>query len=87
MGFETDHDDGPADSSYHPLQPPKRRAEGRLPNNYTVAKDTKTKSLLRRLTGSVSPTTHIGTEDVPTKLAPWLPCHYFDYMAGTSTGG
>ena len=24
-------------------------------------------------------------DDTSTK--PWLPCHYFDYMAGTSTGG
>ena len=22
-----------------------------------------------------------------TETSPWLPCHYFDYMAGTSTGG
>lgn len=22
-----------------------------------------------------------------TKTSAWLPCHYFDYMAGTSTGG
>ena len=22
-----------------------------------------------------------------TDTSPWLPCHYFDYMAGTSTGG
>ena len=22
-----------------------------------------------------------------TDSSPWLPCHYFDYMAGTSTGG
>lgn len=23
----------------------------------------------------------------PTETSPWLPCHYFDYVAGTSTGG
>ena len=23
----------------------------------------------------------------PTASSPWLPCHYFDYVAGTSTGG
>ena len=22
-----------------------------------------------------------------TETSPWLPCHYFDYAAGTSTGG
>ena len=22
-----------------------------------------------------------------TETSEWLPCHYFDYMAGTSTGG
>lgn len=22
-----------------------------------------------------------------TDSSPWLPCHYFDYIAGTSTGG
>ncbi len=22
-----------------------------------------------------------------TESSPWLPCHYFDYVAGTSTGG
>lgn len=22
-----------------------------------------------------------------SETSPWLPCHYFDYMAGTSTGG
>ena len=26
-------------------------------------------------------------EDCVTESSPWLPCHYFDYMAGTSTGG
>lgn len=26
-------------------------------------------------------------EPSQTESSPWLPCHYFDYMAGTSTGG
>ena len=26
-------------------------------------------------------------EALPTETSQWLPCHYFDYMAGTSTGG
>ena len=26
-------------------------------------------------------------ENCVTDSSPWLPCHYFDYMAGTSTGG
>lgn len=26
-------------------------------------------------------------EPVEWKPSHWLPCHYFDYMAGTSTGG
>ena len=29
----------------------------------------------------------IGGEPAKTKSSPWLPCHYFDYVAGTSTGG
>ena len=24
---------------------------------------------------------------IKTESSPWLPCHYFDYVAGTSTGG
>lgn len=44
----------PAESSYHPLEPP----------NLDSDKDTE-----RNI------------------ASPWLPCHYFDYMAGTSTGG
>lgn len=27
------------------------------------------------------------SESPQTESSPWLPCHYFDYMAGTSTGG
>ncbi|KAK3173002.1 hypothetical protein OEA41_006330 [Lepraria neglecta] len=26
-------------------------------------------------------------EPAKTETSPWLPCHYFDYVAGTSTGG
>lgn len=26
-------------------------------------------------------------EPANTESSPWLPCHYFDYVAGTSTGG
>lgn len=30
----------------------------------------------------------LGSANAPaTNLSPWLPCHYFDYIAGTSTGG
>lgn len=28
-----------------------------------------------------------GDDSPITTTSPWLPCHYFDYMAGTSTGG
>lgn len=28
-----------------------------------------------------------GDHSVETESSPWLPCHYFDYVAGTSTGG
>ena len=27
------------------------------------------------------------SKPVQTLSSPWLPCHYFDYVAGTSTGG
>ena len=32
---------------------------------------------------------HLGpiVEDSIVDTSSWLPCHYFDYMAGTSTGG
>ena len=26
-------------------------------------------------------------EPAGAESSPWLPCHYFDYVAGTSTGG
>ena len=29
----------------------------------------------------------LGDDSPITTTSPWLPCHYFDYMAGTSTGG
>ena len=29
----------------------------------------------------------VGGEPPETESSPWLPCHYFDYVAGTSTGG
>ena len=32
-------------------------------------------------------TTHEKEENCLEKTKPWLPCHYFDYIAGTSTGG
>ena len=28
-----------------------------------------------------------GGESANTESSSWLPCHYFDYVAGTSTGG
>lgn len=58
--------DGPAESSYHPLEP-------LSPAPYMVANTkSKTKSC---------------GEPAKTESSPWLPCHYFDYVAGTSTGG
>lgn len=36
-------------------------------------------------TGSLS--SQVAIEAPKTDSSPWLPCHYFDYMAGTSTGG
>lgn len=54
----------PAQSSYHPLEPPNLDSDA-----------------LHRSQG-------INTKPTEGNLAsPWLPCHYFDYMAGTSTGG
>lgn len=29
----------------------------------------------------------VTAEPLKTDSSSWLPCHYFDYMAGTSTGG
>lgn len=55
---------GPAESSFHPLQPPSTDSDA--PPNYPI----------------------INSENPETNASsPWLPCHYFDYMAGTSTGG
>lgn len=38
-------------------------------------------------TDSESEKSHDLDEPPQTESSPWLPCHYFDYMAGTSTGG
>ena len=43
----------------------------------TVSATTDTESMSRDL----------GDDSPITNTSPWLPCHYFDYMAGTSTGG
>ena len=37
--------------------------------------------------GAGPKTSHNQREYPVTDTSPWLPCHYFDYMAGTSTGG
>ena len=61
---ESTHPDGLANSSYHPLLPPRRFPEEvTTPNRDAAAQG--------YLPGS----------------SLWLPCHYFDYMGGTSTGG
>lgn len=54
----------PAESSFHPLQPPNMDSDAppKFPKINTEYPETNASS-------------------------PWLPCHYFDYMAGTSTGG
>ena len=62
--LESTHPDEPANSSYHPLQPPQKTPEEATTSNMNNA-----------------------AEGHMTDLSPWLPCHYFDYMAGTSTGG
>lgn len=54
----------PAESSFHPLEPPSVDSDAlhrypRINTKHTERNET----------------------------SPWLPCHYFDYMAGTSTGG
>lgn len=54
----------PAESSFHPLEPPSMDSDA--PPRYP---STNTKHTERNASSS------------------WLPCHYFDYMAGTSTGG
>ena len=62
--IERNHSDGPAVSSYHPLQPPLHATIDEEPSQ-----------------------THDPAKSPTTLSFPWLPCHYFDYMAGTSTGG
>lgn len=58
--------DGPAESSYHPLEP--------LAPAPCMATNIKSKA-------------NDGGRPIGTESSPWLPCHYFDYVAGTSTGG
>lgn len=53
----------PAESSFHPLEPPS------VSDAFHRYPEVNTKHTER------------------TASSPWLPCHYFDYMAGTSTGG
>ena len=36
---------------------------------------------------NIKPKAKNGHEPAETDSSPWLPCHYFDYVAGTSTGG
>ncbi len=36
---------------------------------------------------ATTPNMDNAAEGYITDSSPWLPCHYFDYMAGTSTGG
>ena len=42
---------------------------------------------LKPLSPAPCTTTNNGDEPAKTESSPWLPCHYFDYVAGTSTGG
>ena len=56
--------DGPADSSYHPVDPIQAMSTD---------------------SGSESRTSDVVPPVAASSL--FLPCHYFDYMAGTSTGG
>ena len=35
---------------------------------------------------NVSQLANISNLDNPTEYTPFLPCHYFDYIGGTSTG-
>ena len=71
-GIEREYDygpseaDGPAESSYHPLQP-LSPALYREPDTRPQAKNS--------------------NKPPKTESSSWLPCHYFDYIAGTSTGG
>ena len=58
-----DESDGPAETSYHPVDPIQSKAT-----------DTASCHSLKGPTFS-------------SESSAWLPCHYFDYIAGTSTGG
>lgn len=62
--LESNHSDGAADSSFHPLTP--------APNIATDTASMSSKTLC---------------DSPKTDSSSWLPCHYFDYIAGTSTGG
>lgn len=72
-------------------------AIGELERNYRATSATSTEpaaSSYHPLLPNVSATTDAASmngqamDDPPeTATSPWLPCHYFDYMAGTSTGG
>lgn len=73
------------------------KAIGNLEKNYTarsVISDGPAESSYHPLSPGVSATTdaasikeQLESTKPDTDTSPWLPCHYFDYMAGTSTGG
>ena len=73
------------------------KAIGDLEKKYaakSAISDGPAKSSYHPLSPSVSATTdaapneeQLQTRKPETDTSPWLPCHYFDYMAGTSTGG
>lgn len=72
------------------------KAIGDLEKNYakTITSDGPAISSYHPLSPDVSATTdatsinnHCEANRFVTDTSPWLPCHYFDYMAGTSIGG
>ena len=44
-------------------------------------------AIISAATDSTSLNCRLAVDPTVTDTSPWLPCHYFDYMAGTSTGG
>lgn len=75
------------------------KAIGRIENNYPCGSskaDGPAESSYHPLTPlspapcmatEIKPKANDGGESAKKESSPWLPCHYFDYIAGTSTGG
>jgi hypothetical protein len=83
-----DQEGGPHNNSFAPYPPPKENPSGRTAtdsNEDATATATETpNSPPVALPSSESP---VLEELLRPSLTGFLPCHYFDYIGGTSTGG